>query len=131
MVDRKSTGADAGNRIMSYRKEHVAVYRTFGAPLEGIRTIPQSTFERWDNTLFGAEISVPVEERPVPGDDGFEPSDLVFGVSRGEFGYGEIHRRCPSARTWRVTGRCCASPRDRPGSSSSRWTGATSTEGSE
>jgi urate oxidase len=31
------------------------------------------------------------DERPVPTEDGFEPSDLVFGVSDGPSGYGEIY----------------------------------------
>jgi len=75
MADRESAGADAGDRIMNYGKEHVAVYRTFGTPLEGVRTIPESAFDGRDDTPFGAEVSVRVEgEAFLPsfgeGDDG-------------------------------------------------------------
>ena len=46
---------------MNYGKEHVNVYRTFGSPLEGVRTIPESQFDGKDNTLFGMEVRVQVE----------------------------------------------------------------------
>jgi len=149
-----------GRRTMNYGKEKVAVYRTYGTPLEGVRTIPESEFDGRDNVLFGLEVRVQVEgeeflpsfsegdnsmvvatdsmknfvlhhageydgatvegflhfvgslfletysqmdavrmsadelpfdERPVPGNDGFESSDLVFGVSHGESAFGELY----------------------------------------
>lgn len=33
----------------------------------------------------------PFDERPVPGEDGFEPSDLVFRVSDDESAFGEVY----------------------------------------
>lgn len=149
-----------GQRTMNYGKEKVAVYRTYGTPLEGVRTIPESEFDGRDNVLFGLEVRVQVEgeaflpsfsegdnsmvvatdsmknfvlhhageydgatvegflhfvgslfletysqmdavrmsadelpfdERPVPGNDGFDSSDLVFGVSHGESAFGELY----------------------------------------
>jgi len=53
--------ADADQRIMNYGKEHVAVYRTYGTPLEGVRTIPESPFDGRDNVLFGLEARIQVE----------------------------------------------------------------------
>ncbi|ADJ16570.1 factor-independent urate hydroxylase [Halalkalicoccus jeotgali] len=147
-------------RTMNYGKEQVAVYRTYANPLEGVRTIPESSFDGRDNILFGLEVRVqfegeeflpsfseadnttvvatdsmknfvlhqageyegataegflhfvgtefletyphveavtmsateyPFDERPVPGDDGFDPSDLVFRVSDDESAFGEIY----------------------------------------
>ena len=52
---------DTGQRTMNYGKEKVAVYRTYGTPLEGIRTIPESDFDGRDNVLFGLEVRVQVE----------------------------------------------------------------------
>jgi urate oxidase/2-oxo-4-hydroxy-4-carboxy-5-ureidoimidazoline decarboxylase len=156
----RSTNHDANERTMNYGKEKIAVYRTYGAPLEGIRTIPESSFDGRDNTLFGLDVRVqlegeeflpsfsegdnsmvvatdtmknfvhhqmgeydgatvegflhflgstfldtysqidavqmsgdelPFDERPIPGSDGFEPSDLVFRVSDNESAFGEIY----------------------------------------
>lgn len=150
---------EADDRIMNYGKEQVAVLRTYGTPLEGVRPIPESSFEGRDNTLFGLEVQIQVEgeeflasfreadnsmlvatdsmknfvlhhageydgatvegflkfigarlletysqmeavqmsadelsyeERPVPAEDGFEPSDLVYRVSDDEAAFGEI-----------------------------------------
>ena len=147
-------------RTMNYGKEKVAVYRTYGTPLEGVRTIPESDFDGRSNVLFGLEVRVQVEgeeflpsfsdgdnsmvvatdsmknfilhhageyegatlegflrfvgsllletysqmdavrmsadelpfdERLVPESDGFETSDLVFGVSDGESAFGELY----------------------------------------
>ncbi len=146
-------------RTMSYGKEHVAVCRTYATPLEGIRTIPESTFDGRENTLFGLDVEVEVEgeaflpsysegdnemivatdsmknfvlhhageydgatiegflefvatqfletydhmstvhmsatefafdDRLVPGDDGFEPSDRVFRLSDNEAAIGAV-----------------------------------------
>lgn len=146
-------------RTMNYGKEQVAVYRTYANPLEGVRTVPESTFDGRDNVLFGLEVRVqfegeeflssfseadntkvvatdsmknfvlhqageyegattegflqfvgarfletyshveavkmsgteyPFDERLVPGEDGFEPSDLVFRVSDDESAFGEV-----------------------------------------
>ena len=145
---------------MNYGKERIAVYRTYGTPLEGIRTVPESSFDGRDNTLLGLDVRVqfegedflpsfsegdnsmvvatdtmknfvhhqlgeydgatvegflefvgsefldtyshvegvrmsadqlPFDERLVPGDDGFEPSDLVFRVSDDESAFGEVY----------------------------------------
>ena len=147
-------------RTMNYGKERIAVYRTYGTPLEGVRTIPESSFDGRDNTLFGLDVRVqfegeeflpsfsegdnsivvatdsmknfvhhqlgeydgatvegflefvgsefldtysqvdavrmsadelPFDERLVPGDDGFEPSGLVFRVSDNESAFGEVY----------------------------------------
>lgn len=147
-------------RTMNYGKEKIAVYRTYGTPLEGVRTIPESSFDGRDNTLFGLDVRVqlegdeflpsfsegdnsmvvatdtmknfvhhqigeydgattegflefvgskfldqysqvdavqvsadeiPFDERPVPGSDGVEPSDLVFRVSDNESAFGEVY----------------------------------------
>jgi len=43
-----------------YGKADVATYRTYGAPLEGITTIPESSFEGKSNTLLAASIEVQV-----------------------------------------------------------------------
>jgi urate oxidase len=59
MSDGESTPSEG--RTMNYGKEQVAVYRTYGTPLEGVRTIPESTFDGRDNTLFGLEVRVQVE----------------------------------------------------------------------
>ncbi|UPM44984.1 factor-independent urate hydroxylase [Halocatena salina] len=147
-------------RTMNYGKEKIAVYRTYATPLEGVRTIPESSFDGRDNTLFGLDVRVqlegeeflpsfsegdnsmvvatdtmknfvhhqigeydgatvegfldfvgsqfletysqidavkmsanelPFDERPIPGDEGFEPSDLVFRVSDNESAFGEMY----------------------------------------
>jgi len=158
----KADSDDAGEdsqRTMNYGKEKVAVYRTYGTPLEGVRSIPESSFEGRDNILFGLDVRVQVEgeeflpsfsegdnskvvatdsmknfvlhqageydgatlegflqfvgseflntysqmsaiemsadeipfdERPVPSDDGFESSDLVYRLSDDESAFGEV-----------------------------------------
>jgi urate oxidase len=48
-------------RTMNYGKEKVAVYRTYGTPLEDVRTIPESDFDGRSNVLFGLEVRVQVE----------------------------------------------------------------------
>jgi urate oxidase len=48
-------------RTMNYGKEHVNVYRTYAAPLEGLREIPESDFDGKENILFGMEVRVQVE----------------------------------------------------------------------
>ncbi len=151
---------ETDQRTMNYGKEKVAVYRTYASPLEGIETIPESSFDGRDNTLFGLDVRVqaegeeflpsfsegdnsmvvatdsmknfvhhqvgeydgatiegflhfvgsqfldtysqmntirmsadeiPFDERPVPGSDGFEPSDLVFRVSDDESAFGDVY----------------------------------------
>ncbi|ELY56317.1 urate oxidase [Natronococcus amylolyticus DSM 10524] len=163
MSDSNKTDTDTQStdrRTMNYGKEKVAVYRTYANPLEGVRTIPESSFDGRDNILFGLEVRVqfegeeflpsfseadnskvvatdsmknfvlhqageyegataegflhfvgkefldtyshveavkmsateyPFDERPVPGEDGFEPSDVVFRVSDDESAFGEIY----------------------------------------
>src|SRR5918995_6282029 len=43
-----------------YGKADVATYRTYGTPLRGITTIPESSFEGRTNTLLAASIEVQV-----------------------------------------------------------------------
>ncbi|QCS44830.1 factor-independent urate hydroxylase [Natrinema versiforme] len=55
------TADDSEQRTMNYGKEKIAVYRTYASPLEGIRTIPESSFDGRDNTLFGLDVRVQVD----------------------------------------------------------------------
>jgi urate oxidase len=48
-------------RTMCYGKEDVWVYRTYAKPLEGIQTIPESTFTGRRNILFGMNVKVAAE----------------------------------------------------------------------
>ncbi|MEX0710105.1 MAG: urate oxidase [Chloroflexota bacterium] len=43
-----------------YGKADVKVYRTYGSPLRGVTTIPESPFAGRDNTLMAAELEVAV-----------------------------------------------------------------------
>ncbi len=43
-----------------YGKADVKVYRTYGTPLRGVRSIPESPFTGRDNILMGAELEVTV-----------------------------------------------------------------------
>ena len=43
-----------------YGKSNVATYRTYGAPLRGLPSIPESSFTGRDNVLFAADIEVQV-----------------------------------------------------------------------
>lgn len=159
-TDKYGDSHDDDERIMNYGKEKIAVYRTYGTPLEGVRTIPESPFDGRDNTLFGLDIrvqlegdeflpsfsegdnsmvvatdtmknfvhhqlgeydgttpeaflnfvgsrfldqysqidavrmsanEVPFDELSIPGDDGFESSDLVYRVSDNESAFGEVY----------------------------------------
>lgn len=56
-----SDDRSAGERTMNYGKKHVNVYRTYAAPLEGVREIPESDFDGKENVLFGMEVRVQVE----------------------------------------------------------------------
>jgi urate oxidase len=48
-------------RTMCYGKEDVWVYRTYTKPLEGVQTIPESTFTGRRNILFGMNVKVAAE----------------------------------------------------------------------
>jgi len=48
------------------------------------------TYSQIDAVRMSAD-ELPFDERKVPTDDGFEASKLVFGVSDGESGFGEIY----------------------------------------
>ncbi|MED1467054.1 factor-independent urate hydroxylase [Bacillus salipaludis] len=48
-------------RIMSYGKEAVWVYRTYAKPLTTVRSIPESAFTGCENILFGMNVKVAVE----------------------------------------------------------------------
>lgn len=70
---------DTDQRTMNYGKEKVAVYRTYATPLEEIRTIPESSFDGRDNTLFGLDVRVQVEgEEFLPS---FEDGDNSLVVA--------------------------------------------------
>lgn len=47
-------------RMMTYGKGNVFAYRTFMAPLIGLKSIPESIFKGRDNTVFGVEITVEI-----------------------------------------------------------------------
>jgi urate oxidase len=59
-VDDLLTGKN-DDRTMNYGKEKIPVYRTYATPLEGVKSIPESSFEGRDNTLFGLDVRVQVE----------------------------------------------------------------------
>ena len=48
-------------RTMRYGKADVWVYRTYAAPLTGVRPIPESTFTGRNNILFGMNVKVAIE----------------------------------------------------------------------
>jgi urate oxidase / 2-oxo-4-hydroxy-4-carboxy-5-ureidoimidazoline decarboxylase len=48
-------------RTMRYGKADVWVYRTYAAPLTGVRPIPESAFTGRSNILFGMNVKVAVE----------------------------------------------------------------------
>jgi urate oxidase len=47
------------------------------------------TYSQMETVQVSAD-ELSVEPKRVPGEDGFEPSDLVFGISDGPSGYGEF-----------------------------------------
>lgn len=47
-------------RLLNYGKKKVVLYRTYGTPLDGIRTIPESSFDGRSNILFGMDAQVQV-----------------------------------------------------------------------
>ncbi len=57
----RSPEPEDGERLMNYGKEKIAVYRTYAEPLEDVRTIPESSFDGRDNTLFGLDVRVRLE----------------------------------------------------------------------
>jgi urate oxidase len=57
----RSPEPEEGERLMNYGKEKIAVYRTYASPLEDVRTIPESSFDGRDNTLFGLDVRVRLE----------------------------------------------------------------------
>ena len=48
------------------------------------------TYSQMEAVAISAD-ELPFDERSVPSDDGFEPSELVFGVEDGPAGYGELY----------------------------------------
>jgi urate oxidase len=151
---------NSNDRTINYGKEKVAVYRTYANSLEGVRSIPESSFDGRENILFGADVRAQVEgeeflpsfrdgdnnkvvatdsmknfilhhagdfggntleaflhhvgqlfletysqmdavrlsaeefpfdKRPVPTEEGYESSSLVFRVSDNESSYGELY----------------------------------------
>jgi urate oxidase len=65
-----------------------------GATIEGFLDFVGSrfldTYAQIDAVRMSAE-EIPFDERPVPGEKGFEPSDLVFRVSDDESTFGELY----------------------------------------
>ena len=47
-------------RLVNYGKEKIVLYRTYGTPLEGVRTIPESSFSGRSNIVSGMEVRVQV-----------------------------------------------------------------------
>ncbi|MCU0493918.1 MAG: urate oxidase [Chloroflexaceae bacterium] len=45
---------------ISYGKHHVTIYRTYAAPLAGVKAIPESAFRGRSNTLFALDLDVDV-----------------------------------------------------------------------
>jgi urate oxidase len=65
-----------------------------GATVEGFLHFVGAAFLDTYSHLEAVEMSAkeyPFDPRPIPGDDGFEPSDLVFRVSNDESAFGEIY----------------------------------------
>ena len=73
---------------MNYGKENVAVYRTYATPLEGVRTIPESSFDGRENILFGADVRMQVEgEQFLPSFSEGDNSMVVATDSMKNFIY--------------------------------------------
>ena len=81
----------ATDSMKNFIHHHMGEYD--GATLEGfldyVGTELLETYDQMEAVTIEAD-ELPFEERPVPDEDGFEPSDLVFRVADGESGYGEL-----------------------------------------
>ena len=81
----------ATDSMKNFVHHHMGDYE--GATLEGfleyVGAALLETYDQMESVTVSAS-EVPFEECVVPGDDGFEPSELVFGVSDGEAAYGEL-----------------------------------------
>lgn len=82
----------ATDSMKNFVLEHAGEYD--GATVEGFLSYVGSefldTYDQMDAVRVSAE-ELPFSERPVPGADGFEPSDLVYRVSDGASGFGEFY----------------------------------------
>lgn len=81
----------ATDSMKNFVHHHLGEYE--GATIEGfldyVGTELLETYSQMEAVTISAD-QLPFEERPVPGEDGFEPSELVFRVADGAAGYGEL-----------------------------------------
>jgi urate oxidase len=81
----------ATDSMKNFVHHHLGEYE--GATIEGfleyVGTELLETYSQIETVTVSAD-RLPFEERPVPGEDGFEPSELVFRVADGAAGYGEV-----------------------------------------
>jgi urate oxidase len=81
----------ATDSMKNFVHHHLGEYE--GATIEGfleyVGTELLETYSQIETVTVSAD-QLPFEERPVPGEDGFEPSELVFRVADGAAGYGEV-----------------------------------------
>jgi urate oxidase len=81
----------ATDSMKNFIHHHLGEYE--GATIEGfldyVGTELLETYSQMEAVTISAD-QLPFEERPVPGEDGFEPSELVFRVADGAAGYGEL-----------------------------------------
>jgi urate oxidase len=81
----------ATDSMKNFIHHHLGEYE--GATIEGfleyVGTELLETYSQMETVTVSAD-QLPFEERPVPGEDGFEPSELVFRVADGAAGYGEV-----------------------------------------
>ncbi|SDF34646.1 factor-independent urate hydroxylase [Halorientalis regularis] len=81
----------ATDTMKNFVHHHMGEYE--GATVEGFLEFVGKEFLETYPQMETVQVSadeLPFEERMVPGDDGFEPSDLVFRVAEGESGFGHV-----------------------------------------
>ena len=81
----------ATDTMKNFIHHHMGEYE--GATVEGFLEFVGKKFLETYSQMETVQVSadeLPFEERMVPDDDGFEPSDLVFRVADGESGFGHV-----------------------------------------
>lgn len=81
----------ATDTMKNFIHHHMGEYE--GATVEGFLEFVGKKFLETYSQMETVRVSadeLPFEERMVPDDDGFEPSDLVFRVADGESGFGHV-----------------------------------------
>jgi len=82
----------ATDSMKNFIYHHMGEYD--GATIEGFLEYVGAelldTYSQMEAVAISAD-ELPFDERSVPSDDGFEPSELVFGVEDGPAGYGELY----------------------------------------